>query len=55
MEDFVMNVMENADFTPEEKITAETAAEWIGNFEDDQVPEGLTPELFAEIWNEHVS
>lgn len=49
--EFVLNVMENADFSPEEKITADQASEWMGYFESDQIPEGLTPERFADIWN----
>ena len=51
--DFVLNLMGNADHTPTE-ITPDKAAEWIGFFEQDQIPDGLTPERFADIWNQYV-
>lgn len=49
--ELAQNWIENADTTPEE-ITTETAAEYIGWMDkDSDLPEGLTPEAFAEAWN----
>lgn len=54
-EDFVLNLMGWADFVPTEEITPETASVWMNYFEDDQIPDGLTPELFADIYNSHLA
>jgi hypothetical protein len=52
--ELAQNWIENADTTPEE-ITTETAAEYIGWMDkDSDLPEDLTPEAFAEAWNDIV-
>jgi hypothetical protein len=53
--EFVLNVMEN-DREGIEEMTAEMAADilgWMrGDDEDGEIPENLTAEQFAAIWNE---
>lgn len=52
IKELATNWIENADTTPVE-ITVEQAAEYISWMDSDtDLPEGLTPENFAEAWNE---
>lgn len=54
VKELAMNWIENADTTPG-KITVEQAEEYIGWMDrDTDLPEDLTPETFAEAWNEIV-
>lgn len=54
IKELAQNWIENADTTPGE-ITTETAAEYIGWMDkDSDLPEDLTPEAFADAWNEIV-
>lgn len=51
VKELAMNWIENADVSPE-RISAETAAEYIGWMDPDNLPEDLTAEAFADAWNE---
>jgi len=53
--ELAQNWIENADTTPE-AITVEQAAQYISWMDpDDDLPEGLTPEAFAESWNDIIT
>lgn len=52
--EFVTDLFNEADTDQMTKMTVETAASDLDNFARDgwELPEGLTPELYAETWNE---
>ena len=55
IKELATNWIENADTTPG-IITVEQAAEYISWMDPDaELPEGLTPETFAEAWNEVIN
>ena len=51
--ELAQNWIENADVSPVPKITVETAEQYISWMDTGtELPDGLTPELFAEAWND---
>lgn len=53
--DLALNLIEHSDVFPVPEISEETAAEYISWLDPDtDLPEDLTPEAFAEAWNDIV-
>ena len=52
VKELAINWIENADSSPIPEIDTETARQYLSWMEPETIPEGITPENFADAWND---